>query len=272
MNHLRSFLLQIIRSLGLSHRLDDARFYWNKVRWHTQNQRFKQEHPDFALPPDYLMYESYQINYSRYRETGHTAALWLLEHVTPLVDATTELSILDWGCGPGRILRHLPEVFGAGCKIHGVDPNAKSVAWCQENLNGVDVQLSQLQPPLPYEANTFDFLYGISIFTHLSGPAHASWMAELMRVLKPGGIALITTHGPAYKVKLTPGEMKKFEAGEDWVIRGQVSEGHRVFTAYHPPELFQALVAPYGEVANYVPGQPRNWGIEQDVWVIKKRV
>lgn len=267
---LRPYLLQVIRSLGLSHLLDRGRYLYNKVRMRAANQQFKANNPDFVLPPDYLVYESFRLDYAAYKRTGKTAAQWIKEHFATHQQQLNKLSILDWGCGPGRVLRHLPEVFGDDGDYHGADPNERSVHWCQSNLPKVSVSQSQLNPPLPYTDQQFDLLYGISIFTHLSASAHDSWMKELMRVLKPGGMALITTHGPAYRVKLTKSEQVIYDA-DNWVIRGGVDEGHRVYTAYHPPQRFRELVAPFAEVLTYVAGQPTSWGIEQDTWVIRKR-
>jgi ubiquinone/menaquinone biosynthesis C-methylase UbiE len=272
---LRASLLQLIRKMGLSHTLDLIRYRMEKARNGADNRAFKQTNPDFNLPPDYLLYESFRLNYAAYQRTGLEAANWIhshfAEHQTNLDTAT----ILDWGCGPGRILRHLPEVFGSGGTYIGVDPNAASISWCRENLanqlsGNLTVEQSQLQPPLPLKEESVDLLYGISILTHLSELAHIAWITELMRVLRPGGMALLTTHGPAYQVKLTESERNEYEQNE-LVIRGQVQEGHRVFTAYHPPQKMREYFAAYAEVLTYVPGQPRSWGIEQDVWVIQKK-
>jgi ubiquinone/menaquinone biosynthesis C-methylase UbiE len=38
-------------------------------------------------------------------------------------------------------------------------------------------------------------IYGISVFTHLSAPWELKWLEELHRVLKPGGVILMTVHG-----------------------------------------------------------------------------
>lgn len=273
---LRAQLLQLIRKLGLSHALDLLRYRTEQLRNSAINRTFKRNNPAFVLPPDYLIYESFHLNYAAYQRTGLEAAQWLYTYFTDHAEnQPTGTTVLDWGCGPGRILRHLPEVFGPHGQYIGVDPNKNSIDWCREHLanpsiGNLSVHQSQLQPPLPLTPESIDFLYGISILTHLSEAAHTAWMIELMRVLRPGGVALLTTHGPAYKVKLTNQEQARFEQNE-FVIRGQVQEGHRVFTAYHPPKKMRELFAPHAEVVAYVAGQPKSWGIDQDVWVIKKK-
>ena len=260
--------------MGLSHSLDLIRYWIEKIKNGATNQSFKEVNPDFVLPPDYLLYESFRLNYAAYQRTGLEAAHWIHNHFAEHKANLKSLTILDWGCGPGRILRHLPTVFGQDGTYIGVDPNEKSIDWCHHNLavpsqGNLIVKRSQLRPPLPLEAGSVDLLYGISILPHLSESAHTAWIAELMRVLRPGGMALLTTHGPAYQVKLTESEQHQYKQGK-LVIRGQVQEGHRVFTAYHPPKKIRKLLAPVADVLNYVPGEVRDWGIEQDVWIIRK--
>lgn len=269
---LRAQLLQLIRDLGLSHSLDNGRYLAAKWRNAAANRQFRKQYPAFDLPPDYLLYEAYRINYASYRRTGLQAAQWIHDHFTQWQPDVSQQRILDWGCGPGRVLRHLPTVFGSDGTYYGVDPNPQSVRWCQEHLANANTQvlLSEAMPPLPLSAASIDLLYGISILTHLSAAAHHAWLAEIARVLTPGGLALITTHGPAYLVKLTPKEQIDYQQGK-LIERGKVREGHRVFTAYQPPAYVRKLLQADFKVANYIPGQPRQWGIEQDTWIIQKR-
>lgn len=104
----------------------------------------------------------------------------------------SNLSVLDWGVGCGRVARHLAPGIGAG--FHGCDIDADNVAWCAENLPGRFAP-SKLEPPLPYADGTFDLIYGVSVFTHLRQPWEQRWLAELRRVLKPGGVVMVTVHG-----------------------------------------------------------------------------
>jgi SAM-dependent methyltransferase len=101
-------------------------------------------------------------------------------------------AMLDWGCGCGRLARYAsrarPEAF-TGCDIDG-----DNVEWCAANLGGRYVHTG-LRPPLPFRDGEFDLAYGVSVFTHLREPLQDAWLAELARILGPGGIALVTVHG-----------------------------------------------------------------------------
>ena len=267
---MRARLLQFIRALGLSHTLDLLRYHWSRWRNWGKNLDFRRSHPEFPLPPDYLMYESYKLDYAAYQRSGQEAAAWIKATISPHWTGSTEgMRILDWGCGPGRVVRHLSTEFGAEGSYFGCDPNERSIEWCQAALPGIDFRESGLMPPLDYTDGSMDLIYGISIFTHLSADAHRTWVKELARVLAPGGLAMLTTHGPIYERKLTPVERASYQQG-DLIVRGKVKEGHRVFTAFQPPEYWRDLVAPYFIVEYYQAGEARSWGLEQDIWVMKK--
>lgn len=261
----------LIRRLGLMHLLDLLRFRIQQVRRFNSNRTFVRRHPEVALPPDYLMYESFQLHYQKYYEGGREVAGWIVAQLTPHLPFD-QTRLLDWGCGPGRVIRHLPSIIKEpGVSFYGTDYNARSIDWCQKNLPGIHFSQNQLAPPLGYENDFFDAIYGISIFTHLSEESHRQWMQELLRVTKPGGLLLLTTHGDAYKVKLTGEEQQRYAQGQ-LIERSQAIEGHRVFTAFQPPVYFRQLVAPYADIIAHTPGKPQSWGIEQDVWLIKKHV
>src|SRR5205823_7720620 len=50
-------------------------------------------------------------------------------------------------------------------------------------------------PPLPYNDAYFDILLGLSVFTHIPREAQDPWLQELQRIVTPGGLLLISTHG-----------------------------------------------------------------------------
>ena len=99
-------------------------------------------------------------------------------------------NILDWGCGCGRILRHLRH---AGINnVHGADIDRFNVDWVNATFGAGSASVIHFDPPMPFQDNSFDLIYGHSVFTHLSIPDHRAWRDELHRILKPGGVALIT--------------------------------------------------------------------------------
>jgi SAM-dependent methyltransferase len=98
---------------------------------------------------------------------------------------------LDFGCGSGRIARHI----AGKVELTGVDIDRDAVAWCASHLRG-DFRAIEPQIPLPFEDATFDVVYAVSVFTHLDEEPQFAWLEELRRVLKRGGKLIASTHPP----------------------------------------------------------------------------
>ncbi len=126
----------LLRGLGLIYFTDWVRYYIQKFKNRKINKEFKLKNPDVKLPPDYLIYESFQMNYQKYYTDSIETANWLKDHFKKHIDLKGK-RILDWGCGPGRIIRHLPDVIGNSCEYFGTDYNKKSIDWCSKNLSGI---------------------------------------------------------------------------------------------------------------------------------------
>lgn len=258
-----------LRRIGLIYFTDYVRYYIQKFKNRKLNKDFKLKNPDVKLPPDYLIYKSFQINYQKYYTESIETAKWLTDHFKKHIDLK-EKRILDWGCGPGRIIRHLPNVIGGNCEYFGTDYNEKSIDWCSKNLPNIQFNKNSLNAQLPYDDNLIDIIYGISIFTHLSEQLHYDWYNELYRVLKPNGILFLTTQGDNFMSKLTDLELSKYNKGE-LVIRGKVKEGHRTYSAFHPQDFMQKLFRNV-EILEHIKTKPENKkGLPQDIWIVKKR-
>lgn len=92
-------------------------------------------------------------------------------------------SILEFGCGCGRVLSCLKRTRG----VAGCDVNRDLVKWVRRHLPEIDARVNGLEPPLPWADGSFDLVFALSVFTHLPEQIALRWMAELSRVIKPGG-------------------------------------------------------------------------------------
>lgn len=258
-----------LRKLGLLQPADYFRFWLEKFRNRKKNRKFLNDNPGVNLPPDYLIYESFQLNYQKYFSDAEDTARWLAGLLKKHIELNG-VKILDWGCGPGRVIRHLSKFTGRGTEFYGTDYNAGSIAWCAENLPGIQFNQNALEARLSYENQYFDIIYGISVFTHLSEKMHFAWFNELFRVMKPGGIFLFTTQGENFREKLTGSELVEFDEGK-LVVRGQTKEGHRTYSAFHPKKFMEELFAP-AEILEHIERKPENGGwLPQDVWILRKK-
>ncbi|HEX2160319.1 MAG TPA: class I SAM-dependent methyltransferase [Thermoleophilaceae bacterium] len=101
---------------------------------------------------------------------------------------------LDFGCSSGRVVRALAAAY-PGCEWRGCDPIEGAVTWASENLPAIDFVHSPERPPLPYGDGELDAAFAISIWSHFDEPDAVAWLAEMRRLIRPGGRLLLTTHG-----------------------------------------------------------------------------
>jgi SAM-dependent methyltransferase len=110
-------------------------------------------------------------------------------HGAQIISAT---KILDWGCGCGRLTRHLQE---KGMDAVGIDIDPFNISWCQQNLDAEAFQTTDLFPPTSFPAGSFDLVIANSVLSHLTLDAMEAWLDEIYRLLRPGGLALLSYHG-----------------------------------------------------------------------------
>jgi len=258
----------LLRQFGLIYLTDWIRYFIQRIKNGKINKEFRRNNPEVKLPADYLIYESFQLNYQKYFTESIETTQWVVNHIAKHIKLQDK-KILDWGCGPGRVIRHLPAVTGNRCEYFGTDYNSKSIEWCLKNIPGIHFNLNTLDAKLPYLDNFFDVIYGISIFTHLSEQLHNDWYNELYRILKPEGIMFLTTQGDNFTEKLTDTELERYNQGK-LIVRGKVKEGHRTFSAFQPKYFMNALFKNVEILEHIVPAPEKGKGMPQDIWMIKK--
>ena len=123
-------------------------------------------------------------------------------------DLRSVRSLLDWGCGCGRVTVHLMDFLSRyeRLQVQGCDIDGEAITWCNEHLPAGNFRQIDPYPPLPWPDNSFDVVVSCSVFTHLSEELQQAWLQEIKRILTPGGIFLasINSHFPAGEAP-TPG-------------------------------------------------------------------
>jgi SAM-dependent methyltransferase len=178
-------------------------------------------------------------------------------------------AILDFGCGVGRVIRYFNTLNGSD--LYGTDRNPDLIAWCRKNLKFAEFQTNSLVGSLIYQDEQFDFIYALSVFTHLSESSQNFWIKELFRVLKPGGNLYFSVHGEKfYLPQLLVHDQERFRRGE-LVVYGVENEGSNICTAFHPDEYVRQKMARDLKFVDHVPegatSNPR-----QDVYLFQKPV
>jgi len=117
---------------------------------------------------------------------------------TPLDKMTC---IVDWGVGCARVARQFVEGADelnmapiAPNSYLGYDVDPVNVEWCSRNMAafGSYHLLSRSGFDLDKSA---DLLFGVSVFTHLTEADQLLWLQGIHRVVRPGGLVIVTTHG-----------------------------------------------------------------------------
>jgi SAM-dependent methyltransferase len=101
------------------------------------------------------------------------------------------LRMLDFGCGNGRVA--LPFFHAYRKPTDCVDPNPRVIDFLRSTIPDAHPRQSSALPPLPFDTGAFDCVYAVSVWTHLPLHLQWPWLREINRVLKMGGLALITT-------------------------------------------------------------------------------
>jgi SAM-dependent methyltransferase len=174
-------------------------------------RRRKNYEVDQALPPAFLRKRIHgSDDVDTFEQVGRAVAADVVGYLDRVKASGPEFRILDFGVGCARVLKPLQELAsrtpsrGDTVEWHGSDIDEQAIEWCKAYLGRRgQFAVNDAMPPLPYADRFFDFIYSISIFTHLPEAMQFAWLEEINRVLKVGGEAVISTHsfGPPRKRK-----------------------------------------------------------------------
>jgi ubiquinone/menaquinone biosynthesis C-methylase UbiE len=104
--------------------------------------------------------------------------------------------LLDVACGTGRTLAHLAETHPE-LKLFGLDLSPYYIQEARETLSDIaDVSLvADNAEDMPFSDGLFDVVTSTYLFHELPKNARRNVIAELYRVLKPGGLLVIEDSG-----------------------------------------------------------------------------
>lgn len=259
---------RILRDSRLLGAIEKLLYLSSVVGCYRKNSEFSRINPGFKVPPKALAYDAYSApDWDFYKRSGEDTAVFLAGIPMKYLPDVLSPRVFEWGCGPGRVIRHLPFAFPANTETYGSDYNQATITWCRNNIPRVNFFLNGLQPPLPFQEKFFDFIYSISVFTHLSESVSHQWIAELFRITRSGGVLVITTNGDSRQNVMLPDEIETYQ-GSGIVIRGNFEEGKRMFWACHSPRYLREKLFKSFDVLEYTGAGFPHTG--QDYWVLRK--
>jgi SAM-dependent methyltransferase len=103
--------------------------------------------------------------------------------------------ILDAGCGEGQYSRSLKAL---GARMVGIDGSDTMIRVARERDAGHDIpfDVADLMQPLAFPDQCFDAIISAGVLMSL--PALDTFLAESLRVLKPGGVLAVSVNHPAF--------------------------------------------------------------------------
>lgn len=101
------------------------------------------------------------------------------------------LTALDIGCGAGLTITRLSQRREVA-RVVGLDPSPEALAWARRRHDGPLVRGGAIE--LPFPDRSFDLVTCFDVLQHLPEGRDVRAAAEVRRVLRPGGVALIRSN------------------------------------------------------------------------------
>lgn len=216
---------------------------------------------DRPVPPAWLIQAFTNVpSVEKHIRNGDRQADLIAQTVSDLGKDIADFdSILDFGCGVGRVLRGLPRHTKA--KLIGCDLHEDAIAWLSQHMPEHRFLIGTEYPPVDIPDDSVDLMYAISVLTHLDEDHQIKWLEEWARVLKPGGVAIVTFRNEEFLEafvrsqemveRVTKGLMNDggfvFESHQRW--QGVFSEFYA--DAYHTKDYIRRVWGRYFEVRDF---------------------
>ncbi len=183
------------------------------------------EHPLVELRADASVEERYLqlIHLKAYEEAARVA---------------TDRDVLDLGCNTGYGTVRIAAVAG---RVVGADVSSRAIDAARARPDGGHVAWVVIDGEhLPFEADSFDLVTSFQVIEHLDDPV--PWLREIARVLRVGGIAILTTPNAAIRLDagMTPWNrfhVHEYRAAELGGLLGRVFPSVQVRGLFGTPTL-----------------------------------
>ena len=138
-------------------------------------------------------YDRMAAEFLAHAEDGAYNAHYDRPAVLELLGDVSGLRVLDAGCGPGL---YAEELLARGSEVVGFDASTAMVDLARARVGDrAEIRVARLDAPLPYPDDSVDVVL-CALAIHYVADRHAAF-AEMHRVLRPGGAAVVSTQHPA---------------------------------------------------------------------------
>jgi SAM-dependent methyltransferase len=187
-----------------------------------------------------------RLEFDRTRELPYLVEHWYLgpratrhmvvrrfREVLAHADLAPGQRVLDLGCG-WAYGTHWARTLG--CRVTGIDLGLDQLAWASRAMpesRGLGLVQANARA-LPYRDGSFDRVISVEMLEHVFRPDRPRVLAEIARVLKPGGRVSISTPNPASPVELAKPLVMRWPALRRRLPSACFPEAADDASAYHP--------------------------------------
>ena len=176
-------------------------------------------------------------------------------------------SILEFAAGYGRVSRHLADLTLTASDIHG-----EAIRLLRNKL-GIRAIASSPSPEDFKADQIFDFIFVLSLFSHLPEALFRPWLVALIDCLAPGGFIMFTTHGevaaqkvPVLKEALSSGTGFGYVVHSDQADLSPEIYGSNIATRDYVTGIIDSIDTI--SLHSFTPGA---WWELEDEWIVKRR-
>lgn len=145
------------------------------------------------------------------------------------------IQVLDLGCGGGLVAEEMARL---GYCVTGIDPSERSIAVARTHAHegglAIDYR-SGMGETLPFETSTFEAAYCLDVLEHVS--AVEKVLAEIQRVLKPGGVFVFDTINRTLRSKLFV-----IKIMQDWQVTSVMPPNFHDWDKFIKPNELKAML------------------------------
>lgn len=146
--------------------------------------------------------------------------------------------VLDYGCGIGNATRFLEESF-PDCEVTGVDVSPASLEIARQGATSARFLVMD-GDTIPAADGQFGLAFVSCVLHHVDSGRHAAVLAELRRILAPGGLLVVYEHNPWNPLTVRAVQACEFDEKAVLISAGRL--GERVRAAGFAPTRTRFLV------------------------------
>lgn len=232
-------------------------------------------HPDDHLMTHVVSYSARTVErgpaggLSEFFESGANDAQQIKD-IAAQFGITQSAAVLEFASGYGRVSRHVAPHFS---NLICADIHRGAVKFLRKRM-GLNAIMSTSKPADFRPGRRFDFIFVLSLFSHLPDYLFGPWLGRLYALLNPGGILMFTTHGEiaAQKQPLLAQNLDRetgfgFLAVSDQVDLDFSVYGSSTALPHYVERRIMIETQNEGRLIDFSPGA---WWDVQDQWMIRK--